>query len=625
MEKTLAQVFRRVAQSHPNRPAVKSRIGNSFHPLSYGELYDKVMEVGTGLISLGIKKGDKVGLISDNRPEWLICDLACVCMGTPDVPRGSDITSQEIEYILGHSNSVATFVENESVLKKVLSLRQQLPDIRVFIVMDPVFAGRSPEGVYRLEEVAVLGRKALEGGDTGFEIALESTASEDMATLIYTSGTTGEPKGVMLSNRNLMQNIEAIPPLLEITEEDCFLSILPPWHVFERMVEYVTLASGACTAYTNIRTLAADMTMVKPTMFGSVPRIWEGIYSKVIAKIEKEGGSKKRIFNFLVGISKKYVLAMKVLQGRDPLYSSPSVAARAAAVFRSLVTVLVLYPFYTFAQKKFTPIRAKTGGALRAGVSGGGALPPYVDEFFAAVGITLLEGYGLTETSPVLALRTFKRYVLGTVGPPIPGTEIRIVDSGGEEVPPGEKGLVKCRGPQIMMGYYKNPEGTATVIDGEGWFDTGDLGRMTTRGELSLTGRAKETIVLLGGENVEPSPIEESLKESPLIVQVLVVGQDKKSLGALVVPDYAALGERSGHKGSEPSELCANEAAQDHIRDEIQRLICETAGFKAFEKVNRFQLLPQEFTVGKELTLTMKMRRNVIAELYADRIEAMYG
>jgi long-chain acyl-CoA synthetase len=290
--------------------------------------------------------------------------------------------------------------------------------------------------------------------------------------------------------------------------------------------------------------------------------------------------------------------------------------------------VALLSPVHAFAQKKFAAIRERTGGRLRAAVSGGGALPPYVDEFFAAVGITLLEGYGLTETSPVLAARTFDRLVLGTVGLPIPGTEIRIVDDQGRDLPQGEKGIVLCRGAQVMVGYYNRPEETARVLSADGWFNTGDLGRFTIRGELSLTGRAKETIVLLGGENIEPSPIEEALKESVYLSQVMVVGQDRKHLGALVVPNLEAVRERlaaRGVAGALPAEeLCAREEVLGLVKGELQRLLTVERGFKHYERIPRFALLPREFAVGEEMTQTMKLKRNVIAERYAAQIEALF-
>jgi len=370
------------------------------------------------------------------------------------------------------------------------------------------------------------------------------------------------------------------------------------------------------------------MAREKPTFMASVPRVWEGIHGRVIASIAKEPAARQRAFGMLLGVGKRVVLARKLLQGRDALYRKPSPPARAAAVLGALATVALLGPVYLLAQKKFAAIRARTGGRLRAAVSGGGALPPYVDEFFAAVGITLLEGYGLTETSPMLAIRTFDRQVLGTVGRPSPGTEIRIVDDRGRDLPQGEKGIILCRGGQVMLGYHKRPEETAKVLSADGWFNTGDLGRLTTRGELSLTGRAKETIVLLGGENVEPSPIEEALKESPFISQVMVVGQDKKHLAALVVPSLEAVREWLAGRGVadvlSPEELCAREDVLALVKAELQRLLTVERGFKLYERIPRFTLLAREFAVGEELTQTMKMKRSVIAERYAAQIEALF-
>ena len=624
MDVTVAKVFQEVSRIHHDKPAIKFKKGDSYGSVSFSELYGLVRELGTGLLSLGIAREDKVGIISDNRPEWIRCDLACICIGAVDVPRGSDSSGREIEYILSHSDAIAAFVEDEAQLEKVAALRPSLPALRFLVVMDPSYDSPPPEGVYRLTDVAAKGRALLDEGDRGFEEALKAVRDKDLATIIYTSGTTGEPKGVMLSHRNLMQNIEVLPAWIGIGETDRFLSILPPWHIFERMVEYIAMASGASLAYTNIRTFAADMGLEKPTYIASVPRIWEGIYAKVMANMAKQPEKKQKIFHALVGVSKKYVAAQKVLQGRDALYEPEGLPTAAARKFSALVTVVLLFPLYAFARKKFAPIRERTGGHLRAAISGGGALPAYVDEFFSAVGITLLEGYGLTETSPVLAARTFERLVLGSVGLPIPGTEIKIVDEQGEILPPGMKGLVKCRGAQVMEGYYKKPEETKKAIDDEGWFDTGDLGRMTVRGELSLAGRVKETIVLLGGENVEPTPIEDSITESPYILQTLVVGQDKKTLGALVVPDFDTLRERAGLEGLSPSEVCSREEANSFLRDEIRGLVSTAKGFKAFERITSIRLLEQEFTVGEELTHTMKKRRNVIAEKYRDLIGEMY-
>jgi long-chain acyl-CoA synthetase len=628
MAETVAGMFQEVVGRHGGRVAFRYRAGEGFADITFAELAARVESLATALLDLGVAPGQKLGLISDNRPEWVLCDLACICLGVPDVPRGSDSTVREIEYILGHAEVAGAFVEDARRLEKIAPLRDKLPGLRLLVVMDPEWAGPAPAGVHRLADLLERGRALRAAGDRRLEAARAAVRPDDVATIIYTSGTTGEPKGVVLAHRNLMQNVSVLPGHLQITHEDRFISLLPPWHIFERMVEYVAMAAGACQTYSCIRTLGADMASEKPTFMASVPRVWEGILGRVTANIAKEPAAKQRIFALLLGVSKRYTAASKVLQGRDTLYAAPSPAARLAAVLGALATVVLLFPVQAFAQKKFAAIRQRTGGRLRAAVSGGGALPPYVDDFFAAVGITLLEGYGLTETSPVLAARTFDRLVLGTVGLPIPGTELRVVDEQGRDLPQGQKGIVLCRGGQVMVGYHKRPEETAKVLSADGWFNTGDLGRFTIRGELSLTGRAKETIVLLGGENIEPSPIEDALKESPYLSQIMIVGQDKKHLGALIVPNFDAvrdwLAAQGAAGGTAPQEICKREDVHALVKQELHRLMTEERGFKYYERIPRFALLAQEFAVGDEMTQTMKLRRTIITERRAEEIASLF-
>ncbi len=631
MAGTIAEVFAASVRRWPDRPALRAReAGGEYRSITYAELDRRVAALGTALLHLGVAPGDRVGLISDNRPQWLLADLACVTIGAPDVPRGSDSTAKELEYILGHADCVAAFVEDARQLEKVQGFRDRLPGLRLLVVLDPAFPEQPPCDVHRVEDLVEKGAQLLAGGDRRHAEARAAVGPDDIATIIYTSGTTGEPKGVVLLHRNIMQNVEVVPPLLGLTHEDRFLSILPPWHVFERAVEYVGLAVGASQSYTGIRTLVADMAAERPTFMASVPRIWEGIHGRVMASVAKEPAAKRRIFHLLLAASRRYVLARKVVEGRDALFACPSPPTRAARWLGALLTVWLLHPVYAFAQKKFAPIRERTGGALRAAVSGGGALPPYVDLFFAAIGLTICEGYGLTETSPVLAVRDFGHLVLGTVGPPTPGTEIRVVDAEGRDLPFGRKGLILCRGAQVMAGYHKRPEETAKVLSPEGWLNTGDLGRFTVRGELAITGRAKETIVLLGGENVEPTPIEEAAAESPYISQIMVVGQDRKHLGALVVPAYDAVRDRLHELGvpdqllGSPASLAACEPAHELIRAELHRLLTEERGFKYYERIPRFRLLAHEFAPGDELTHTLKKRRDVISSRHGALIEEMF-
>jgi len=631
MARTVAEVFQETVRRWPDRPALRVKgEGGSYRSVTYGELAQRVRALGTALLHLGVRPGEHVGLVSDNRPEWLLADLACISIGAPDVPRGSDSTPREIEYILAHAECTAVFVEDARQLEKVAAMRERLPHLRLIVVMDPAYAGPPPCDLHLLGDLVEKGTELLAGGDRAFAEAAEGVTPDGVATIIYTSGTTGEPKGVVLLHRNLMQNIEVVPALLRLTHEDRFLSILPPWHVFERMVEYVAVAVGASQSYTGIKTLVADMAAERPTFMASVPRIWEGIYGRVTANVAKERPLKRRLFSLLLAVSVRWVAAHKVIEGRDTLYRRPGAATRVARWVGALATVWLLHPLYSFAQRRFEPIRARTGGQLRAAVSGGGALPPYVDRFFAAIGLTLCEGYGLTETSPVLAVRDFDHLVLGTVGPPTPGTEIRIVDAQGHDLPAGEQGVILVRGAQVMAGYYRRPEETAQVLSADGWFDTGDLGRMTIRGELSITGRAKETIVLLGGENVEPTPIEEAAAESPYIAQIMVVGQDRKHLGALVVPAFDAVRERLRGQGvpeaqlADPAAVCDREETRVLVKAELHRLLTEERGFKYYERIPRFRLLAQEFRPGAELTHTLKKRREVIVEQHRALIEELF-
>jgi len=628
MAETVSGMFQQVVGTHGGRPAFRYHAGEDFAGITFFELAARVEALATALLDLGVAPGQKFGLISDNRPEWILCDLACISIGVPDVPRGSDSTVREIEYILGHAEVSGVFVEDARQLERIAPLRERLPGLRFVVVMDPDWAGPVTAGLYRLGDLIERGRDLRARGDRRFEAARDAIRPDDIATIIYTSGTTGEPKGVVLTHRNLMQNVNVLPGHLQITHEDLFITLLPPWHIFERMVEYVAIAAGACQTYSCIRTLGVDMAREKPTFMASVPRVWEGILGRVTSNIAKEPAAKQRIFGILLGASKRFTTASKILQGRDTLYDAPTPAARLVTVLRAVTTVVLLAPVYVFAQKKFAAIRMRTGGRLRAAISGGGALPPYVDEFFSAVGITLLEGYGLTETSPVLAARTFDRLVHGTVGRPIPGTEIRIVDEQGRDLPQGQKGIVLCRGGQVMLGYYKRPEETAQALSPDGWFNTGDLGRLTIRGELSLTGRAKDTIVLLGGENIEPQPIEDALKESPYLAQIMIVGQDKKHLGALIVLNFDAvrdwLAAQGAVGGMSPEELCKRPEVHALMKKELHRLLTEERGFKYYERVPRFALQSREFAVGDEMTQTMKLRRNVIQESRAEQIASLF-
>ena len=635
MAATLNEMILESIEKYADLPALKIRTGDLFKPISYRELGEVIEKLGTGLIDLGIGKRERVGLISDNRYEWIMCDLAVLGTGACDVPRGSDSTPQELEYILRHAEINTAFVEDKVQLDKIYSIAESLPDLKTLIVIaDDVKINKRHYRYIRVETmkgVIARGEELLKKGDRRYLRASRRVKPDDLATIIYTSGTTGVPKGVMLSHRNIMHNAVGSPVNVPITTGDRFLSILPAWHSFERSVEYVLLYVGASNAYSKptAQVLLKDFATEKPTYVASVPRIWESLYSAIHYKISKESFVRRALFHGFVwaGIA-RHKSKMRA-KNQMPRFEPAGKAKRFFEMIGSGAAAAFLKPAVCLGDKLvYSKIREKTGGKLKAGISGGGALQNHVDDFFAGVGIRVLEGYGLTETSPIVAVRTFERPIPYTVGQLLPETWVKIVDESGAELPRGRRGTIMVKGPLVMKGYYRNREATKSVLSADGWLNTGDLGRFTLDGEIQITGRAKDTIVLLGGENIEPMPIEQKLGECRFIRQAMVVGQDKKRLGVLLVPDFEALKEYSDDEKirySDLDDLLTNGRVLDLYRDEIRSRISHKNGFKTNELITSFKLLPREFEVGKELTHTLKMKRNLISDTYRDQIECMYG
>jgi len=634
MALTLNQMIKESSEKYKDLPALKIREGDVFKPISYISLYNNIEKLGTGLIELGIKKDDHVGLISDNRFEWIMCDLAILGTGACDVPRGSDSTAQELEYILRHAEIKTCFVENKKQLDKIYTIAENLLDLKNLIVIDGEEKVAKENyrlmNIFTMDELINKGEKFLEAGDTRFREASLSVKPDDLATIIYTSGTTGEPKGVMLSHRNIMHNVVASPKAIPITTGDRFLSILPAWHSFERTVEYVLLYIGASNAYSKpaAQVLLKDLELEKPHYIASVPRIWESLYNAIHYKISKENMIRRFLFNTFVKAGITHYKARMKVKNLMPRFKPAGIIERffEIIIFNSLLFLLA--PAVKIGDRLiYKQIRQKTGGCLKAGISGGGALQKHVDDFFAGIRLRVLEGYGLTETSPIVSARTFERPVPYTVGPLLEDVQVKIVDENGNELPAGEKGIIMVKGPLVMQGYYKNREATENVLSPDGWLNTGDLGRMTITGELQITGRVKDTIVLLGGENIEPLPIEQVLCQSRYINQVMVTGHDKKTLGALIVPNLEALEEYAKENNisySSIEELVEKQEIKNLFRREIRIYVTPKQGFRAVEYISCFKILPREFEVGRELTHTLKMRRNLINDLYSDYIEEMF-
>jgi long-chain acyl-CoA synthetase len=634
MADTIPQMVFETARDYPDTPVQYSKnASGEFEAISYSRLLDDVRGFAAGLLELGLSRGDHVGLISDNRREWLVTDLAVLGLGAADVPRGCDATEQEIEFILGFSECRIAALENERQLAKILRRKAGMPLLGSVILFDPpsaeaaAAAREAGVAVRSFAEVAALGAPRLAAKGREYDEAVARGARGDLATIIFTSGTTGEPKGVILSHGNFLHQTEQLSQVLHIKPGHVFLTVLPIWHSFERACQYIILQCGAGTAYSKPvgSVMLADMQAVRPHWLTSVPRIWESVQDGVYRTLKNQSPVKKNLFAFFVGIGETYAYLRDHLLGRMPEFTPRS---RVLEILWSIIPFILIAPIRALGGiVVFKTVKNKLGGRFVAGISGGGALPPSVDRFFGAIGILILEGYGLTETAPVIGVRLQDRPVPGTVGPAIAGTELKIVDELGEKLHYGNKGLILARGPTVMMGYYKRPDLTAKVIDENGWLDTGDLGMLTRRGELRITGRAKDTIVLRGGENVEPLPIEQKLAESEYIKQAVVLGQDQRYLAALIVPDQDAVtawAEENNVPIVDYEGLLQQPEVSELIDSEINELVSMKNGFKSFERVFRFALLAKPFEVGRELSAKQEIKRHAIVELYHKEVKRLF-
>ncbi|MCB1146703.1 MAG: AMP-binding protein [Leptospiraceae bacterium] len=596
-----------------------------YHATGFGELYKSAQKLALYLKDNGISKGDKVAVFSDNRMEWIIVDMAIQLAGGVVVPRGTDSTEGEIEYIIEHSESKIIFLENLRVYKKIAAISNAalLPKL----VLDTGF----PPDI--LSKNSLISLQALleslpeaESRFNELQAIRQTITGKDLFTIIYTSGTTGNPKGVMLSHANMLYQIKVVPPVLGINSKDRILSILPIWHIFERFMEYCVIASGADLYYTNTKDLMEDFIRVKPTLMASAPRLWETIYQKLHERIEKTEALNRELFDISYSVKRNLRQAENQLAG-NVLESEPkSFIEKIASSILSLGKIaayklpdLYLDPIFLMR------VRAMLGGELRGTISGGGALPLHIDQFFNAIGIPVYEGYGMTECSPLISMRVRGKVIEGTVGFAPDQTEVKLVKEDGSLAKNGEQGVIHVRGPGVMQGYYKNQEATdATLRDG--WLNTGDIGVWSVNGALAIRGRAKDTIVLLGGENIEPVPIEIMLTQHKMIEQAVVVGQDKKHLGVLIWPDYEKLEDAGFEVNEFDIEDDLNQRPQliKMFSEIVHEIVNEKNGFKNFERISSVRFLPDKLRLGETLTNLQKVKRNVVLQKYNNLIESMF-
>ena len=589
---TLAELFLTAVEHYGDRLAYRyfPDEGDRLEDVTYTEVYEVVRAAAGALQELGFAPGEKAAILAENCLEWTLADFACVCAGILSVPIYSTLTSTQVGYVLENSQARLVFVSNVGQAEKALEAARQVGrDVRV-VMFDS--AGPPPDGVLIWRNFLEHGRNAAAGGDQRFRATALKARPEDTATILYTSGTTGNPKGVILTHNNLSSNVKAVKLVLPPVSADTSLVFLPLSHVLQRMVSFLHFSDGVTQVFAHsMYTVAEDLKIVRPNIAVSVPRLYEKVYNTVM----EAQGFKKMLVQWAREVGGAW--ADVKLAGREP--SGPLKLAHA------ILDALVL-----------RKVRAALGGRVRYFVSGGAPLSPEINRFFFSAGILVLEGYGLTETSPVTNLNTPDDFRIGTVGKPIPGTEVRI----------GEGGEVLIRGPQVMEGYYELPETTAEAIDDESWFRTGDVGEIDEDGFLRITDRIKDIIVTAGGKNVAPQPIENLLKADELIEQAVMLGDRESYCVLLVVPSFPNLeawARKTGINASDQRALLAAPPVQAYIESRVMACLEDLA---RYERPKKIGLIAAPFTVEDgTLTPTQKVKRRAVEAQYRKLIQAFYA
>ena len=635
---TLPKMIRDSAEKFAEINAQYKRQKNGeFIPVTYREMFQLGLDFGAALLQLGLKREEPIGLISDNRAEWMQADIGIMSIGAVDVPRGCDATPLDLEKILSITECRFVIAENNSQINKILSLNDKLPAIEKIITFDKEedvkdevkkLAESCKIELYYFDKLIKEGQKWRIEHNGEVEAELEKGQIEDTATIIFTSGTTGTPKGVMLSHKNFLAQLDEIVERIFLNPGECALNVLPVWHVFEREVEYVILIQGCAITYSKPvgSILLADLKKMNPSVLPAVPRVFEAVYDGVTKKMRKAGGIVNFMFNFFVKVGIIHKRMERKMFAQNPCFTTP---LQGLWWVLFIIPWTLMWPLYGLGNLLvFRKIKVMLGTNFRCGVSGGGAFPPQIDEFFWAIGIKVVEGYGLTETAPIVSVRPIAAPIFRTIGSPIRHVQARIVDpQDGYILGRCKEGVLQVKGDTVMKGYYKNPELTDKVFTPDGWLDTGDLAIFTIHDELIIKGRIKDTIVLRGGENLEPLPIEMKLAESKFIKAAVVVGQDKRYLSALILVDEEEVKNFAAENGMQ-YDTYENLLASDEIRKlyetEISNLVNAKTGFKMFERINKFTLITKPFEVGVELSAKQEIMRFRINDIYKNEIDAMF-
>lgn len=635
MEKTLPRMLREVSQKYPDIPAQMTRISKEgdFETVTYKELYDNSQAFAGGLLALGTVRGEKVGLISDNRKEWEQADMGIMTIGACDVPRGCDASEKDLKYILSFTEVKTCIVENEFQIRKILNVKDEIPTLKRFIIFEEPtenevkLCKEAKIDLLRFYDVVEDGKKYNEKNPGKVEAEIEAGQWDDIAAIIFTSGTTGVPKGVTLSHGNFITQLDELQERIYLKPAERAICVLPVWHVFQRLVEYVIISQAAVLCYSKPigSILLPDMLALNPTLLPAVPRVFEAVYEGITKKMRRTGGIVEALFNFFTAIAICHSW-MDRKMFRKNFMTHNEFTPGYWLLF--IIPWLLLYPCKLLGNVLvFKKVKAMLGTNFRAGVAGGGAYPKAIDQFFWALGINVVEGYGMTETAPVVAVRPVDAPIFGCIGTPIRGVSARIVDMEGNVLKPGNKGVLQIKGGTVMKGYYKRPELTEKAISPDGWLDTGDLAIESIHGELKILGRVKDTIVLTGGENIEPLPLEAKMQESRFIQTAVVVGQDQRNLGALILPNQEELelwANENNISFKDFEDLVKKPEAYKLIEDEIKELINAKNGFRMFEKIVKFAFLTKPFEVGKELSAKQEIMRYKLTEIYEKEIKGIF-
>ncbi len=590
---TLAELFIHAVKKRPRENALNFKENGEWDSISTAEMISRIENVALGLYSLGIRAGDRVAVLAANSPEWTIVDAGCQFAGVVDVPVYTTLSPHLIRYIVNDSGAKVFFVENNERLEGIREIISELAAVEKVILFEEKETGLGNSlSLSQLEESGEALKRERPDLIKGLTLEIEP---DDVATLIYTSGTTGEPKGVMLSHENLLSNIIDAGEKFSFSADDIPLSVLPLSHVFERTGMYLYIYNGMAVHYAeSIEKTAENLNEVRPTIFVGVPRIFEKVYAQAKLAAASESRAKEMVFDWAIDVGKEYALKN---EGREPI-----------------TTTLALK--YSVADKLvFSKLRQFFGGRLRSCITGGAALSDSIYLIFTGAGISIMQGYGLTETSPVISSNNPVDFRLGTVGKPIRNVQVRIARDGEIEV----------TGPNVMLGYYGKPEATKNSFTSDGWFKTGDIGELDDDNFLKITDRKKELFKTSGGKYIAPSPIEQMIKESRFVNQVVLIGNSRKFAAALVVPNFEQLENfvlRESIEAGSRGDLCSHPDILRLFEEEIERY-CQ--GLSRFESVKKVILLENELTVeGGELTPTLKIKRRVIDEKYSKEIDQAY-